>query len=145
MNVAQTFEQIAARVPGLSAVVLRAKEKACLNDIVLCRPEACEFARDYPAKAHASGLVATLGASGLVEPDTLRDFGEKARACPFELSLDLSRQVDLVVGDANYIFDPRVSLNRGTAAEEQRWMLVIDEAARLDRAGQADPLAGAER
>src|SRR5690606_4162615 len=46
---AETVRMLGAQTP-VRAVVLTAREKACLNDVVSCRPEACRFARDYEQK-----------------------------------------------------------------------------------------------
>src|SRR5258706_14829895 len=48
--VARTVSLMRAQGAPVRAVVLSAREKACLNDVVHCHPDACEFARDYPAK-----------------------------------------------------------------------------------------------
>ena len=45
--------------------------------------------------------------------------------CPFELSLELALWADIVVGDYNYAFDPRVRLRRLEVdpADHARWMI----------------------
>lgn len=118
------------------AVVLQAREKACLNRVVDCRPEACEFARDYAGKLHGSGAFERLLEGGLAEPAALKAEAERERFCPFEAALDLTGEVDVVVGDYNYAFDPGASLRRMFVEEEPRdVVLVIDEAHNLLRRG----------
>jgi DNA excision repair protein ERCC-2 len=39
---------------------IRAKEKMCANDRVLCHEDFCPYARDYPAKMEKSGLLDRL-------------------------------------------------------------------------------------
>ncbi|MEJ2544905.1 MAG: ATP-dependent DNA helicase, partial [Calditrichaceae bacterium] len=52
--------------------------------------------------------------------------------CPFEVSMDLSFNVDLLVGDFNYVFDPTVYLRRLFAKKDYSdWILIIDEAHNL--------------
>ena len=57
------------------------------------------------------------------------------QVCPFELSLDLSSWVDVVVCDYNYVFDPKVYLRRHFAEEPGDYAFLVDEAHNLvDRA-----------
>ena len=52
--------------------------------------------------------------------------------CPFEVSLDLLGEVDLVVCDYNYVFDPTIGLRalvHGNALRDS--VLIIDEAHNL--------------
>lgn len=134
--VATTLARLVEKNPGITAVVLRAKAKICANEVVFCHPDFCQYARDYPTKVEASGSRERLLGDGLALPDAIYDEGVRARACPFELSLDLSERADVVVGDYNYVFDPSVALRR-TFEEggEGDLVLVIDEAHNLlDRA-----------
>ena len=56
----------------------------------------------------------------------------KARGvCPFEWSLGASEDVDVVVGDYNYVFEPGVRLHRHFSAAPERWVVVVDEAHHL--------------
>lgn len=48
---------------------------------------------------------------------------------PFELSLDISTYCDGIIGDYNYIFDPRVSLSR--VLESKGNIVLVDEAHNL--------------
>src|ERR1039457_3461605 len=57
------------------------------------------------------------------------------QVCPFELSLDLSTWVDVVVCEYNYVFDPKVYLRRHFAEEQGDYAFLVDEAHNLvDRA-----------
>ena len=56
--------------------------------------------------------------------------------CPFELSLDIALQCDLIICDYNYVFDPRISLKRFFQQKTREdCLLLVDEAHNLfDRA-----------
>jgi DNA excision repair protein ERCC-2 len=57
------------------------------------------------------------------------------QVCPFELSLDLSSWVEVVVCDYNYLFDPKVYLRRHFSEEPGDYAFLVDEAHNLvDRA-----------
>ena len=51
--------------------------------------------------------------------------------CPFELSLDLSLFVDVIVCDYNYMFDPQVFLQRYFLEDRSKTLVLVDEANNL--------------
>lgn len=134
-QILRALERFAARGLPLRSVAIQAREKACLNDVVACRPDRCAFAEDYYDKLRATGVVQGL-APGISGPDRIRAAAERDRVCPFELALDVSEHVDVVVGDYNYAFDPGAYLRRhfGDASAGQV-VVVVDEVHQLvDRA-----------
>jgi DNA excision repair protein ERCC-2 len=134
-GVERTVARFAEAGLPVRTIVLSAREKACLNTVVACRPDACRFARNYYDKLREKDLVHTLVESRRTSRADLRAAGTDAEVCPFELSLDASEHVDLVVGDYNYAFDPGVYLRRHFGEDAGRWIVVVDEAHQLiDRA-----------
>lgn len=120
----------------LRSVQIAAKGKVCLNDIVSCRPDACRFADGYYDRLATTGLPGTLAdRDDHVDPGLLRAIGTESRLCPFELALDLTAEVDVVVGDYNYVFEPSVHLARAFDDTAGSWVVVADEVHQLvDRA-----------
>jgi DNA excision repair protein ERCC-2 len=108
---------------------VRAKAKMCANGEVICHEEYCAYARDYYAKLQSGGLVHTLlEEHATLDPDTVFRRAQAAEVCPFEVSLDLSRRVQIVVCDYNYAFDPYVALSDfADDAELADTILVVDE------------------
>lgn len=135
-QVVATLQRFADAGLPLSWVGLRAREKVCLNDVVVCRPDACRFARDYHDKLAAAGLVESLAGVGTLTPDDAMGHGREHEVCPAQLALDVAEHVDVVVGDVNHAVAPVGRLERffgGSRAEG--WGLVVDEAHQLvDRA-----------
>jgi len=128
----RTIERLRAAGAPVRAVLLSARGKACLNDVVCCHPDACEFARDYAGKLARSGAVERLLGGGLVEPSAVEAEAREHRFCPFEAALDLTGAVDVIVGDFNYVFDPGATLRRVFIDDDPRdVVLVIDEAHNL--------------
>jgi DNA excision repair protein ERCC-2 len=124
-----------AAVDGESfrSVRLRAKERMCANDVVLCHENHCQFAKDYGAKMEASGLLERLVESHRhLDPDTVFEEARNEVVCPFEVSLELAEEADVVIGDYNYVFDPVVALaaTRDPSTLAQSFLLV-DEAHNL--------------
>lgn len=115
------------------SVRLRAKERMCANDVVLCHEEHCPYAKDYGSKMEASGLLDRLvGTHRHLDPDLVFEEARSEVVCPFEVSLELADRADLVIGDYNYVFDPIVSLSaaRDPASLADAYLLV-DEAHNL--------------
>lgn len=117
----------------LRTLTLTAKDKICFLDERSCTPEDCEYAKGYYDR-----LPAAVGSicrdddfsRGRIEA-TAREFG----ICPFEFSLELVYWADCIIGDYNYVFDPRVALKRLLSENERDCLLLVDEAHNLvDRA-----------
>ncbi|MEM9558332.1 MAG: helicase C-terminal domain-containing protein [Acidobacteriota bacterium] len=108
---------------------VRAKAKMCANDQVICHEEYCPYAREYYAKLHRSGVIRDLlHEHDTLLPDEVFAAARRAEVCPFEVSLELSQHVQLVVCDYNYAFDPYVAFSEFSAeADLSNTVLVIDE------------------
>ncbi|MCB9665406.1 MAG: hypothetical protein H6732_14940 [Alphaproteobacteria bacterium] len=145
-GVAATLERFRHRGLDLSWVGLRSKEHLCLNDVVACRPDLCRHADGYHDRLEAGRLVEEAVARGALPPEAAVELGRAHVVCPFQLALDTSEHVDVVVGDVNYALSPTGRLRRhfgeGVAGD---WVLVVDEAHQLvDRAREhASPTVSA--
>ncbi|MCK6516087.1 PD-(D/E)XK nuclease family protein [Myxococcota bacterium] len=125
----ETLGAIAAQGLPLRAVSIRAREKACLNGVVDCRPEVCSYAAGYFERAPAA--ADRLVRRGLAPPHVVRAEAEAVHICTFELSLEVAERADVVVGDFNYAFNPRATLRRVLADPNERWVVLVDEAHNL--------------
>ena len=139
--VQSTFEQIciaAGLAPGdLKCVTLRAKERMCPPGTLLCHPEVCPYLKEFHARLKSSGAIAQLLAAGTrIDPEAVFAVGETHRLCPHGVQLALAEEVNLVIGDYNYVYDPGVALHRFFGPEaDRRAAVVVDEAHNLfDRA-----------
>ncbi len=129
-----TLALMAKRGLVLRSVTITAKEKICFRDEVDCRPERCPYANGYYDRINEA-ILDLLGSETLIRRETIEKFARKHVVCPFEMSLDAAYGADAVIGDYNYIFDPRVSLKRLTGERKKRTALLVDEAHNLvDRA-----------
>ncbi len=112
---------------------LRSKAKMCANTEIICHEEYCRYARDYGLKLVQSSLLQNLlESSAHQDPDQIFTAARDHSVCPFEVSLDLLAEVDVVVCDYNYVFDPTIGLGAlvdGSALRNS--VLVIDEAHNL--------------
>ena len=117
----------------LRTLTLTAKEKACVQEGQPCDPLTCPFARGYYDRRRPT-MRAALEREEITRP-VLEAVSREHQVCPFELSLDLSSWVDVIVCDYNYVFDPKVYLRRHFAEEPGDYAFLVDEAHNLvDRA-----------
>lgn len=122
----------------LKTIHLTAKDKLCpLVQKGLkrrCDPQHCAFANGHYDRINQAVLESIRSQDRFEASDILR-LCEKYRVCPYEFSLDLSMECDLIVCDDNYVFDPTVSLRRYFSGGKQNFTLLVDEAHNLvDRA-----------
>jgi DNA excision repair protein ERCC-2 len=117
----------------LRTLTLTAKQKLCVQEGQPCDPLTCPFARGYYDRRRPA-MCAALEREEITRP-VLEAVSREHQVCPFELSLDLSTWVDVVVCDYNYVFDPKVYLRRHFAEEPGDYAFLVDEAHNLvDRA-----------
>lgn len=124
----ETFERLRHEGVKFKSIVITAKEKICTNNEFNCNPEKCEYARDYYGKAK-DAILCIIKNEERISKEILQKYAEEYKICPFELSLDLCLYCDGIIGDYNYVFDPRVSLGR--VIESKGNIVLIDEAHNL--------------
>jgi DNA excision repair protein ERCC-2 len=123
---------------SFTTLQVRAKERMCANDRIICHEEFCRFARDYPEKMARSGILPRLKESyPHLDPETVFEEARGEEVCPFEVQLELAARADAIVADYNYVFEPGVALRHLVREELGHAILVVDEAHNLpDRARQ---------
>jgi DNA excision repair protein ERCC-2 len=130
--VQETILPLADQGFDFKALYLRAAEKMCANDVYFCHEAYCPFAKEYHDRLLESNIIAELLQDSIQQPDRIYAKAVEHILCPFEVSLDLSFHVDVLVGDFNYVFDPAVYLRRLFAKKDYSdWILIIDEAHNL--------------
>jgi DNA excision repair protein ERCC-2 len=112
---------------------IRAKAKMCAHTEMICHEDFCPFAARYSDKMEKSGLLSHLVTSmSYFDPDLTFEIAREHEVCPFEVSLELIEQADVVVCDYNYIFDPYVGLKAYQQENDYGdCVLVVDEAHNL--------------
>ncbi len=118
---------------------LRAKAKMCANGEVICHEEYCPYARDYYSKVQSTGILRRLlDDYPTLEPEAIFSRARDEEVCPFEVSLDLSGQAQVVACDYNYAFDPYVALSAfGSEEDLSDVILIVDEVHNLVERGRA--------
>ncbi|HVE70240.1 MAG TPA: ATP-dependent DNA helicase [Thermoanaerobaculia bacterium] len=118
---------------------IRAKSKMCAHTEMICHEDFCPFAAQYTSKMEKSGLLSHLVTSmSYFDPDITFEAAREHEVCPFEVSLELIEQADVVVCDYNYIFDPYVGLKAYSQENDYGdCVLVVDEAHNLVDRGRS--------
>ncbi|HEU4709095.1 MAG TPA: ATP-dependent DNA helicase [Methylophilaceae bacterium] len=131
----EAVKAIRKKNPDLTirVVELVARDKACEHPDKACHGESCPLAKAFYDKLPAARLEA-LQLEEMDKP-ALRQVAQRHEVCPYYLGQDLSNWADVVVGDYNYYFDLYALLFAGTAVNEWRVSLLVDEAHNMvDRA-----------
>jgi DNA excision repair protein ERCC-2 len=118
------------------AVLLRAKEKLCPEPVMICHESVCKYCRDLPIGSDARDMYSRIWEYGMVDADVVTAIALEYEVCPFELSLALAYQADVIVGDYNYVFDPAVSLQRLQPEDWSNTILLVDEIHNLYQRGR---------
>lgn len=114
-------------------VGITAKDKICFLEKRDCDPNNCPYAKGYYDRC-GDALYELLQTTDFITKEATENIAKRHTVCPFELSLDASLYADVIVGDYNYVFDPRVYLKR-FFMEKGDYVFLVDEAHNLvDRA-----------
>ena len=119
-------------------ILLRARQKLCFLEGGECAPDECEYLEDFQQRIRRCNALPELLAEGDIHPDRLLEIARRDRLCPHALQLGLTEEMDLIIGDYNYVFDPGCRLERlFSEGDPSRLVLIVDEAHNLpDRARQ---------
>ncbi|MBN2628617.1 MAG: ATP-dependent DNA helicase [Spirochaetales bacterium] len=119
----------------LITVILTGKEKMCRTpEARQCDPEFCPYAEGYYDKLNL--LLERIAEDPFYDRDRFNALADELEICPFELSLDMGLEADILVADFNHLFDPVVSLKRYFARPGERYAALIDEAHNLPDRGR---------
>jgi DNA excision repair protein ERCC-2 len=128
-NVLEAIHFLTSQGIKLRNIQLTAKEKLCLHSSKSCDPLSCPF-----AEAYYDRLMEALNELLQLENFSSKEaceIAEKHRLCPFEFLLDASLWADIIIGDYNYFYDPRVYLKRYWDNTSYQAVVLVDEAHNL--------------
>jgi len=113
----------------LRSITLQAKESMCPCPEIYCEARQCACATDYYKRLPKA--ISELLLMYEITPDSVIAAAKKHSLCPHELMLDISLYCDVIIGDYNHAFNPRVKLERYFNQPELHHVLLIDEAHNL--------------
>ena len=117
----------------VKSVTISAKSKCCPMETQDCSPEKCPYSLDYYEKVHSA--LSEMLKTDNYSVQNIKEFSQKYQVCPYELSLDLSLEAQVIICDYNYLFDPVVYLRRFFDIED-KYIFLIDEAHNLIERGR---------
>jgi Rad3-related DNA helicase len=122
--------------PGLAlrSLELVARDKACEHPDKACHGESCPLAKGFYDRLPAARQAAVQ--VPLLDQAALREVALAHQVCPYYLSQELARWVDVVVGDYNYYFDLSALLFGLAQANQWRLAVLVDEAHNLVERGR---------
>lgn len=126
----ETFKLMRSGGLCLNTLTITAKDKVCFKDETICQKDYCEYANGYYDRINEA-ILDILTSENEITREVLETYARKHKVCPFEFSIDLAYEMDAVICDYNYIFDPRVSLKRLIEDQKKSTALLIDEAHNL--------------
>ena len=133
----ETFGLLKRQGLRYKVLTLTAKEKICPMEETECNPEACPYAKGHYDRVNDAVFDMLTNSEDFSREAILRQSG-KWQVCPFEMALDVSLWVDVVICDYNYVFDPRVKLKRFFGENVKgEYLLLIDEAHNLVERGRS--------
>lgn len=132
----ENIELIASdKATPLRSLELTAQEKACLEPDKKCRGDSCQYALDFYTKLPHARQAAFD--TPILNKHTLNQLAQEFVICPFYLSMEMARWVDIVVADVNYFFDGTPLLLGLTNEFEWQPSLLVDESHNLIERGRS--------
>lgn len=114
----------------LTSLTITARDKICFKGESICQKDYCEYANGYYDRINEA-VLDILNHEEAITREVLEEYAHKHRVCPFEFSIDLAYEVDTVICDYNYVYDPRVSLKRIFEEQKKSTAILVDEAHNL--------------
>jgi len=128
----ETITPITEEGLDLSVCFLRASKHMCANDVLFCHEDYCPYVKNYQDDTIKNRVTANILKDHIIVPDEIFLKAKEAMICPAEIMFDLAATCDILIGDYNYIFNPRVQIKRLFQKDDlSDWILIIDEAHNL--------------
>jgi Rad3-related DNA helicase len=108
----------------LKVLQITAQERTCLCDRTQ-QDQPCAKLFNYYQKIHAARQSAFE--HSWLDTATLRTLAAKHEVCPYRLQFELVPWFDIIIGDYNYIFDPRANVLHLLEQDLKQTYLLIDE------------------
>lgn len=138
-KVAEETTQILRQKGGeIKSLTITAKDKICFMEKTKCEPDYCPYANGYFDRRNIA-LMDILEHENKLDRETIEIYSQKHQICPFEFSLDLVFDADVIICDYNYLFDPFVALKRLFTLdknEKRDFVFLVDEAHNLPERGR---------
>lgn len=112
----------------VNSLTMTAKETSCPQKVFNCHPKVCSKARGYYDRLGAA--MDCFEENKHYDINEVKRIADKFNMCPFELSLDISLECDIIICDFNNVYDPRAKLKR-FFDDGGDYLVLVDEAHNL--------------
>ncbi len=119
----------------IRSVILQAKEISCLKPELFCDHQTCPYAQNYYDRL--PDAINELRKIDAIDPAVIQTVAQNYQLCPFELSLEIAKSCDVLVGDYNHLFDPKIRLQHLFRDAKHKIALLVDEAHNLPSRSQS--------
>ncbi len=117
----------------IKSCTISAKSKCCFMETEDCSPDVCPYSLDFFPKMH--NAMKEIINDDFFTFEKIASYAKKYEVCPYELSLAISEECDVIICDYNYLFDPSVYLRRFFDVEG-KYVFLVDEAHNLVERGR---------
>ncbi len=132
----EAFDLMRQRGYRGSVLTITAKEKLCLCSEMDCNPVHCPYAKGHYDRVN-DAVFDLISREKDMTREVLLNQAERFCVCPFELCLDTSLWMDIIICDYNYVFDPNVYLKRFfSEGIKGDYIFLVDEAHNLVERGR---------
>lgn len=114
----------------IKALELSSKQKMCNKGCKICHTDECEFAKHFFDNL-LEATTKIIEENDIITSDIVFEYAEKYQICAFEFSLNISTNVDIIICDYNYVFDPKVRLIRFFEDTKYLPYILVDESHNL--------------
>ncbi len=126
----EALEKLRGKGLRLKSVTLTAKDKICFEKEAACTPEECQYAKGYFDRLRPA-ISDIFTNESAISREKIEAYAQRHQLCPFEFSLELTLWADCIIGDYNYVFDPKVYLKRFFVDIQDKYTFLVDEAHNL--------------
>lgn len=125
-------DKLKGQYAPFSALFLTARAKLCPQQAEVCQWEECPYLDGFAEKMTRFGLIEEMFDGAVLTGEEIAERVTPVKMCPFAVSLELAKHADLLTGDYNYVFDPRVFLRRNFGEGGAKdYIIIVDEAHNL--------------
>ena len=110
----------------LNSVHILSRNNACMLSEPQCDPVSCKYADGFFDRINDI-LFHMLTNEKSFDRDVIFRYAEEYKLCPYYLILELTRFMDLIVCDYNYVFDPDVRLSSFFDDGGENFIFLVDE------------------
>lgn len=123
------LRRVAPSAPALRSIEIVSKETACEYPGRACTGASCPLAKGFYDRLPEARRAALE--SGVLDRAAVRRTALRFSVCPYYLTQELLRWVDVIVADYHYYFDTNAPLYSLTVVNQWRTLLLVDEAHNL--------------